>query len=123
MSGCRRKLPTLPGNRSPRNSISGECSAASALVSTGLQRNPGYNTSQQQPACASRTRDTYSQPNSVENMPQTSQKFGWVQLSFILEQSNVYVTVWSAKSLLMIEDIHTLSLPHPYVITRLYSLR
>ena len=117
-SGCRRKLPTLPPNRSPRNSIGGEGCSAASLLPGGQHRSVGHNAVANQFSNEPWSIHNFSQDKNFEQS-----KFGWIQFSLILEQCNLYVTVWSAQGLLMIEDEDTLSLPSPYVIVRLYSSR
>ena len=121
-SGCRRRLPTLPPTRSPRNSIGGEGCSAASLIASGQHRNPGnlsfFNS----------LPSSYDDNNSNQSLDAglrdpSHGKFGWIQFSLMLEQSNVYVNVWSAQNLLMMEDEHSFSLPHPYFIVRLYSPR
>ena len=109
-SGCRRRLPTLPTSRSPRNSI---VPTDGPLISDVQHRQfVSDNLHMQQAARI---------PNEGRN--QTPQQFGWIQCSFSLENSNLYVNVCAAQKLPMIEDDNSLSLPHPYAITRLCSTR
>jgi len=126
-SGCRRRLPTLPPNRSPRNSISGEGCSTATLVSGGQHRNIGHNTMIRQlasePAWGNRNSSQQEKPFDTMDKKLQQQIHGWIQFSLHLEQCNLYITVWSAQSLLMIEDKTNLSLPHPYAIVRLYSSR
>ena len=112
-SGGRRRLPTLPPTRSPRNSIGGEGCSTAALMASGQHRNLGQ--------------ASWDNPSSVSRDPShfdpSHGKFGWIQFSLILEHCNVYVTVCAAQNLIMMEDAHSFSLPQPYFIVRLYSQR
>ena len=109
-SGSRRRLPTLPTSRSPRNSI---VPTDGPLISDVQHRQFVSDTLHMQQA----------QRSTSEGMSQTPQQFGWIQCSFSLENADFYVNVWAAQKLPMIEDDNNLSLPHPYAITRLYSTR
>ena len=109
-NNSRRRLPTLPQTRSPRNSIGGVGCSAAALIASGQHRNSS------QASWDNMTLDT--------THPDPSQgKFGWIQFSLVWEQRNLCVTISSAQNLLMMEDEHSFSLPQPYFIVRLYSQR
>ena len=108
-SGGRRRLPILPPNRSPRNSIGGEGCSTTMLLATGQHKNVGQT--------------SWENSSFPPHQDPSQGKFGWIQFSLMWEQRNVYVTVWSAQNLLMMEDQHSFSLPQPYFIVRLYSQR
>ena len=127
-SGGRRRLPTLPPNRSPRNSIGGEGSSTATLLPSGQHRNLVQHNTLIKQFASEPTWDSHNisqQDKSFDTLDHKLQQqiHGWIQFSLLLEQCNLYITVWSAQSLQMIEDETNLSLPHPYAIVRLYSLR
>ena len=114
----------MPPTRSPRNSIGGEGCSAAALIATGQHRNPGNLSLCRNFGIGPPSDDNHKILSLKAGHRNLSQgKYGWMQFSLMLENDNVYVTVWSAQNLVMMEDEHSFSLPHPYFILRLYSPR
>ena len=120
--GSRRRLPSLPANRSARNSIGGEGDHPANNI---FQMNEQLKYGQKTPSSSQKYGDKNwnskaHQDISYEN---STSEYGFIQFSCYLEQSNFYINVWSAQDLMVAEDDDSISLPYPYTIVRLYSSR
>ena len=122
--GSRRRLPSLPMNRSPRNSIGGEGDHhASNIIQMKEQLKYGRKAPSPNQKYGDKNWNSQALAHQDISFETSTSEYGFIQFSCYLEKSNFYINVWSAQGLMMAEDDDSISLPYPYTIVRLYSSR